>query len=236
MRKIIYAAIAAISIAPVAAHAGTFVGVKASDGMGNYKQTPSYNNDQSTSGWMGGAEIGYDSQISPSQHSVLNVPIIIGAMVDAQWGSLKGSRDQTFTFCNYYCNQGTTTLSSSQDWLASAKAFVGIPVWNNRVTFYGDAGYALGGVTLTQNTDFGGIYSPSTYVQNYLDGGLTYGAGIAVRLDDAGTYAVAVEYNHYDLKVLSTQSSSNGYSYTNKTAMPANLFSVALRARTDGWL
>lgn len=132
----------------------------------------------SGTGFIGGAEAGYNWQSGP---------LVIGLVGDVSAANITGSVSNSVY--NY-------TLSSTLNWLSTARVNIGAPLGNLLV--YGTGGIAFGNISSTLNdfyADDGGTTITSNLNTNAV--GWTVGAGIAAPVGH--NWFVKAEYLYADL-------------------------------------
>lgn len=230
MKKLLICAASALLVISTAAQADVFGGVEGSGTSASFHST--WGSNINMHGGMGGVFLGYDQQVGPND-AIFGHPIIVGAIVDAQWGSVKGSEENSFTFCDKWdCYNGTSTHEVKQAWKAGVKALVGVPVWDNRLLPYATIGYGLSGVDERYTDHYYGIYQDDFFGNNHVAGGVTYGAGISVALDEHHAYGLSLGYEHAHYGVGSSQSGLVGSpSYGSGMSVKSDTVTAALSVR-----
>jgi outer membrane immunogenic protein len=92
-------------------------------------------------GYLGGAQIGYNWQLSPTW--------LVGLEADIQGGDYKGNASVTTTSVNF--GPFTTSVEQHNNWFGTVRGRVGLLVGPN-VLFYGTGGFAYGQTEASQST------------------------------------------------------------------------------------
>jgi outer membrane immunogenic protein len=153
--------------APVYNWGGIYIGVNGGYGFGSSAwtggglSTGSFN----TSGFLVGGTLGFNYQVGA---------FVLGAETDIDYTGINGST-----------NLSGTIFKTSNDWLGTTRARIGVAA--DRVLFYGTGGVAYGNVQANVN----GVTSSSTQI------GWTGGAGVEAAFAD--NWTARIEYLYVDL-------------------------------------
>jgi outer membrane immunogenic protein len=184
-------------------------------------------------GYLGGAQIGYNWQISPTW--------LVGLEADIQGGNFNGNASVTTTSVNF--GSFNTSVEQRGNWLGTVRGRVGILVGPN-ILFYGTGGFAYGQTEASQSTIATGFTlatcpaalpcaAASATSTRY---GWTAGAGIETMV--APNWTVRAEYLYVDLGVLSVTATTPAFAppvtFTSSNQFRENILRIGFNYKFGG--
>lgn len=173
-----------------------------------------------TPGFTGGAQLGYNHQMSN---------LLVGVETDFNYMGLKGSNTTTAPYAPQFApSVFTITQSVKTDWLYTLRGRVGYAA--NNWLFYGTGGLAVTSIKYNALfTDTFGTGATETGSINKTKAGWTAGAGVEYALM-GGPWTVKVEYLHVDFGSAST--TSNNLTFAG-VGFPLSVFAHSVRLSDD---
>jgi outer membrane immunogenic protein len=229
---IAFAAVGAASAAPTNSWTGFYIGGNAGLATGSTTGTsdfidtsvigtPFFSNPQagapSNSGFIGGAQFGYNWQVSPH--------FVLGTEGDWDWLQTKYSfcrQTDTFSTACTDTGFGNENIGSQANWLATARARVGATV--DRFMFYGTGGVAWGSIQTTDSLSclvggcgLSGLHLAASSTVTQTKAGWAAGFGAEGMLD--AHWSIKFEWLHVDLGNLTDTLTTVGTGGTSQSAV-----------------
>lgn len=156
------------------------------------------------SGWMAGVDAGYDWQMDS---------FILGINGEVNWTNLSAE----------FVDLADEEFHASLDWYAALTAKAGFAA--DQIQFYGKAGLAVGGMTLT------GVDNVAVTEATATNTNVGWIAGVGAEVAATDVLSIFVEYEHIDLGAADYDITGTGFHAVESMSATADVFKVGLHFR-----